>query len=282
MIHVTVEELQKIRDTVDHALAVHNRWVDNLHRVFACGLTPAENDIAEDAHKRCQFGQWFYSKANAQLRALPIFGEVGVRHAALHKTARDISIRLKAQGKVRTDDYDMLMGEIGRFRASLLDLQEKVAHTLEHVDALTGAFNSAMLLPDLKQEQQKLKQSGQPFSLLLVDIDVKEINQRHGRAAGDAVLRASVRSIRDALADQGRVYRYGGAEFVVCLPGLSQGDAETVKEQLLQTIGTASKEAGAASGIAFAVHYGIVNLDPDAYLVELIERCTRSTYTISL
>ena len=279
MINVTVEELQKIRRTVDDALAMHGQWLENLQRIFACRLSPAESDMAEDAHQRCAFGCWFYSKPNAGLREIPVFKQIEELHRSMHKTVREICAKLRALGQVQEDDYDVLMGEINRFRAALLNLQDKVDATLQNVDPLTGAITSARLLPDLKAEQQQLSETGQPYSLLLVNVDVKDINSDFGREMGDKVLRSSVATIKDVLAGNGRVYRYNGAEFVVSLPDKGQEEADEIKAQLLKQIAEGvSSVLGKPKG-ALNIHHGIIMLDPKAYLEELIERCSRSTYT---
>lgn len=71
MINVTTKELQQILKTIDDALAMHGKWLDGLHRTFACRLPPADSQIAEDAHQRCAFGQWFYGKNNGNCPRCP-------------------------------------------------------------------------------------------------------------------------------------------------------------------------------------------------------------------
>jgi diguanylate cyclase len=279
VINVTVEELQKIRRTVDDALAMHGKWLESLQRTFACRLSPSESDMAEDAHQRCAFGCWFYSKPNAGLRNIPAFKQIEALHRSMHTTVREICGKLRALGQVKEDDYDVLVGEVNRFRAALVSLQAKVDATLQNVDPLTGAITSTRLLPDLKAEQQRLRETGHPYSLLLVNVDVKDINFDFGREMGDRVLRSSVATIKAVLAGGGKVYRYSGGEFVVSLPDKGQEEADVIKAQLLKQIAEgASSVLGKPKG-ALNIHHGIVMLDPKAYLEELIERCSRSTFT---
>ena len=71
------------------------------------------------------------------------------------------------------------------------------------------------------------------MSVLVVDIDhFKAINDRHGHAAGDEVLRQIAREISRATRDTDRVYRYGGEEFVVVCEGLGHGQALLAAERL--------------------------------------------------
>lgn len=283
MISVTSEELERILSSIDDALALHDKWREALLRTLVCKLPLTASDIAEDAHLHCTFGRWFYSKGNEHLRKLPVFQGIGGMHQQMHQTAREVCLKIKATGLVAEEDYDQYLGKVSQFREELVGLHRRVSHTLQNIDALTGAYNHIKLLPDLKSEQQQLKKNGAPYSLLLMDLDLKEINKSHGRDVGDKVLRMTIFGIKEALSTGDKIYRYGGAEFVICLPGKAKDDAEQVKEQLLKKIGEAlAAMSGENTAIPLQIHYSIVELDPDAYLEELLDRSARSTYTISL
>lgn len=282
MINVTSEELERVLATIEDALALHETWRDNLHRTLACRLPPTDADMAEDAHHRCAFGHWYYSKGNAHFRDLPAFKNIGELHKSMHQGARDICIKVKGLGILPVEDYDLFLGGMLSFRKELLDLQHRVSFTLQHIDALTGAFNQSRLLPDLSAAQQALKGSGKPYSLLLIDLDLKEINKNHGREIGDKVLRTTIQRIRESLNSGDRIYRYDGAEFVICLPDRNAGDAEAIKEQLLKKIGEALVEATGESATAIDIQYGIVDLDPNAHLEDLLDKAERSIHTIKM
>lgn len=278
MINVTAEELEKIQKTVDDALAMHGKWLENLQRIFACRLSPNEADLAVDAHQNCDFGRWFYSKSNSRLREIPAFQKIEALHKSMHNTVREICAKLRAAGVIQPDDYDVLLGEVKRFSGELEELRNKVDYTLKNIDPVTGAITNTRLLPNLKAEQEKLRESGHPYSLLLVNVDVKQINYEHSREMGDQVLRSSVTTIKDELDGSGRVYRYSGAEFVVTLPEKSQQQAEEIKEQLLKRIGEAARNALGKPNGKLNIHYGIVMLDSAAYIEQLIDQCARSTF----
>lgn len=282
MINVTSEELERISTTIDEALVLHEKWRDSLHRTFSCQLAPSAADIAEDAHRHCAFGHWFYSKGNAHLHNLPAFRRIGELHQEMHASAREACRLLGAIAKVPTESYDDFIARMTKFREELVGMQRKVSYTLQNIDPLTGAYRNLRLLPDLRAEQQKLKQSGKAYSLLLMDIDLKTVNQKQGHNAGDKVLQTAIFSIREALGAEDRIYRYGGAEFVICLPGKGISDAETVRDALMKKIGQALSEVAGETPDALHVHYGIVELDHDAYLEELLDRSARSTYTINM
>lgn len=87
------------------------------------------------------------------------------------------------------------------------------------LDPLTGLYNRRHFDATLARELARARRKAAPLSLLVLDIDhFKQVNDRHGHAAGDAVLRTIAQRIR-AWGREGDVAcRYGGEEFVMLLP----------------------------------------------------------------
>lgn len=90
------------------------------------------------------------------------------------------------------------------------------------------ALSRAALDEDLPEAINR----AEPFSVVFCDLDhFKALNDTHGHPAGDEALRAFARLAKAAVGERGRVYRYGGDEFVVLLHG-SPTDAENVIAEL--------------------------------------------------
>ena len=87
-------------------------------------------------------------------------------------------------------------------------------------DGLTGVANRRRFDEDLRAECERARRTGEPLSLLMVDVDhFKRYNDRYGHVAGDACLRrvaAALQSVMQRPAD--RLARYGGEEFALLLP----------------------------------------------------------------
>lgn len=93
-------------------------------------------------------------------------------------------------------------------------------------DPLTGLYNRRYLDSTLDRELARCQREGQPLSLMLIDLDhFKKINDTYGHQAGDEVLR----QLADMLGAQARMAdvacRYGGEEFLLLLPGMTQAVA---------------------------------------------------------
>ena len=120
--------------------------------------------------------------------------------------------------------------EIGNFVAKLLPgddpeviLQNQLRDRLER-DTLTGALNRSAL----DSELAGLEQSGQPFAVVLMDLDkFKSVNDTYGHPVGDEVLCEAVARLTDVTESQALLARYGGEEFAI-LVSCEQAAAQAV------------------------------------------------------
>lgn len=113
-------------------------------------------------------------------------------------------------------------------RASHEELQQLIVE-----DALTGCRNRRALeqqVPDLWQQHIERRED---LACLMFDIDhFKRVNDDHGHASGDEVLRRVGQTLRSTFAGVGQVYRYGGEEFCVMLPGHDLAEARWIAERV--------------------------------------------------
>ncbi len=104
---------------------------------------------------------------------------------------------------------------------------------LSITDTLTGACSRAEFLNQAEKAAVKARASGAPLTLLYLDIDhFKRLNDGHGHAAGDAVLRGMSDVLQHALRESDVYGRLGGEEFCVLLPGQSENAAQMLAERL--------------------------------------------------
>jgi diguanylate cyclase (GGDEF)-like protein len=104
-------------------------------------------------------------------------------------------------------------------------------------DALTGLCNRRHALERLEQAYGAAVRSRGSVGVVLFDVDrFKQVNDRHGHAGGDAVLRTVADAARDCLRDDDLVARYGGEEFLVILPDATPRLVEAVGERIRRRI----------------------------------------------
>lgn len=100
-------------------------------------------------------------------------------------------------------------------------------------DELTGLVNRRRFLEQLRSEMQRARRYGHPMALLMVDLDhLKQINDQHGHAGGDAMLRGVAQCMRAAVRVTDVPARLGGDEFAVLMPETGRESALMVAERL--------------------------------------------------
>jgi diguanylate cyclase (GGDEF)-like protein len=99
-------------------------------------------------------------------------------------------------------------------QALLAKIKELVRH-----DALTGALNRRALIETLEAELQRAQRTGHPFCFAILDLDhFKEVNDRYGHPAGDAVLKTMSDCAIKMLRALDRFGRLGGEQFGIVMP----------------------------------------------------------------
>lgn len=168
-------------------------------------------------------------------------------------------------------DFNALLAQLETNRAELQARQERLEEanaSLSHLalhDSLTGLANRPHFDEALRRALKKAREEQGRIGLLYLDNDrFKQINDRFGHAAGDALLVAVAKRIRGAIRDSDLVARLGGDEFAVLLAPLrSDDDAVVVAQKVLtamsQPVAIAEGEwiaPGISIGIAFYPTHG--------------------------
>lgn len=138
-----------------------------------------------------------------------------------------------------------------RSGSRVLELQEGLLRAQEALrleatrDHLTGLWNRRMISDHLDRELRRTAREHRPLAVVMADLDhFKRVNDTHGHAAGDAVLREAAGRIRSATRDYDLIGRYGGEEFLLLLPGCDAASAGQVAERVRVEIAKTPVEIG--------------------------------------
>jgi len=146
--------------------------------------------------------------------------------------------RTDAVAQVETSRlYLELIAENIGLAVANLQLREKLTH-LAVRDALTGLYNRRWLDETLNRHARE--EAINPLVCLMIDIDhFKRFNDDFGHDAGDVVMQYVAQIVIDTVGGAGSAYRFGGEEFTVLLPGMTEAAGFDFAEQLRTRIGTA-------------------------------------------
>jgi diguanylate cyclase (GGDEF)-like protein len=141
------------------------------------------------------------------------------------------------------------------------DVRHRANSTL---DALTGLLNVRALEARFAEVTEQATVNGQPVSVVAADIDhFKAVNDEHGHAAGDLVLREIADVLRTSLRTFELLYRTGGEEFLLLLPGASGEDATQIANRMRVAVAQA-RPLGLSLTCSFGIATALVNVDAKA------------------
>ena len=143
------------------------------------------------------------------------------------------------------------------------------------LDPLTGLLNRHALVPRFLEISHQARLTGQPVSMVLCDVDgFKQINDDHGHDRGDVVLRDVAYELRKRLRSFELVYRLGGEEFLIVLPGVEPQSALDTAERLRAAI-----EETQPTGIPVTISAGVSAASgADVDYDELFKAADRALY----
>jgi diguanylate cyclase (GGDEF)-like protein len=146
-------------------------------------------------------------------------------------------------------------------------------------DQNTMVFNKRYLQPRLRQEMDAAGRYATALSLLLLDLDrFKRVNDRHGHAAGDQVLRAFVERVGLATRRQDALVRRGGDEFVAILPATPLAAAVRVAERIRRLVDARRFEPALGVSLRQTVSIGVAQWDGLETAEELEARADKAMY----
>jgi diguanylate cyclase len=130
-------------------------------------------------------------------------------------------------------------GAVNRLRAKLAETQRGLralaseAREQANRDALTGAYHRRSLVDAFAREAARSDRSGKPLSIARIDLDrFRAVNEAHGLAAGDAVLKRFAAVAQRAIRDVDVLGRYGGKEFLLVMPDTALAGALIAAERV--------------------------------------------------
>lgn len=183
----------------------------------------------------------------------------------------DLTGHYDADADKLPDDLTLLARSVDEMRHRLIGLIG--------TDPLTGCLNRRAFEMRLKREWRQAKRRDAPLAVLAIDLDnFKPINDTHGHAVGDEVLKELAQTMRGTARETDHIARVGGDEFVILLPDTPWQGAMTFAERLRRNVdeqvfrgADGAELAGVTISIGIALAKGADDVTPE-YLLEEADR----------
>jgi diguanylate cyclase (GGDEF)-like protein len=144
--------------------------------------------------------------------------------------------------------------------------------SLSQIDGLTGIANRPHFLKQAQNALESALRAHQPACIILCDLDhFKGINDKHGHAAGDQVLKQTVNACQVFMRPSDLFGRFGGEEFSFLMAGCGPEDARLRAEQLRLTIaGLSYNNANTGTGTRVSASFGVASTVASGYDLRLL------------
>jgi diguanylate cyclase len=179
----------------------------------------------------------------------------------------------------------ILTTRLGHIRRRLSDQRKELERTLAQLqaiatrDELTGLPNRRQMQALMDQELLRSLRHHHDFCIAIVDLDhFKRVNDEHGHAAGDAVLRAFAQGGQTALRGTDVLARWGGEEFLVLLPETAMPPAVAGMERLRQQTAALRIAIDGGTQVAITVSIGLTGHRRGDTLAQTLERADQLLY----
>jgi two-component system cell cycle response regulator len=172
----------------------------------------------------------------------------------------------------RTELAARVRTQIRRHRYAV-ELRESVNHTLALAvtDELTGLYNRRYFERHLTLMLDKAREQDRDMAVMLIDMDFfKAVNDTHGHAVGDAVLREFALRLRRNIRGVDLACRFGGEEFVVLMPDTDFQQAQGVAERVRAAVSERPFDVGGGRSLTITISLGVAFNEADTDVPETL------------
>ena len=186
------------------------------------------------------------------------------------------------EGRIQALDFLIDNEEVVLWVASNISTRhefETQLRELSDTDQLTGLFNRRRLERDLTFQFDSFQRYGIPTVILMLDLDhLKPINDKLGHQVGDEIIVAVAKICRSHFRKTDSAYRYGGDEFVIALPGISQDQSMEFAEHLRLAFYDELQKLS-RDGLFATVSIGVATIEPqDSSYEDTLKRADIALY----
>lgn len=220
---------------LDRIADEHAHWLKHWHLRILLRRAP-DAGVEGDADV-FPMQAWSEAREDPYLRNHPSFVLLYEKHQSMTAHAETLARAVNAQGEVPVEAYSWFMDMVLDMTLALRQIQNDIWSLVANVDPLTGLGNRQAMWARLRIEADRHARGSQSCCVAMVDLDMfKPVNDKYGHTAGDVVLQTVASLLVSGTRPYDAVFRFGGDEFLLCLPNARPIDAWTILERLRLTV----------------------------------------------
>jgi len=263
---------------LEKALSEHIALILRWNRKLMLPDSPSPSEHEEDDHD-CDFGAWYALNRHNRLIDQPAMHALATTHQQLHDSARRLLSAREVDGEIDSAEFDMMALRAESFFAQVRRLERAFRTARSDVDPLTGTYNRQTMLGDLNAERERSIRTGVPTAIALVDLDhFKSVNDTYGHQAGDLVLQSVAGILQSHVRPFDKVYRYGGEEFLICLPNADMKQCARVLERLRRVIEASPVTISDTTNLPVTASIGAAPMTKSRTVEQIIEKADQALY----
>ncbi|WP_271007631.1 GGDEF domain-containing protein [Paucibacter sp. B51] len=211
---------------------------------------------------QCSFGLWVRHKASA-----------------LFVHSSELNSIIESLDRIDQVMLPLCLAELEQTRYLTDALFDQLVHLEGGRDALTQLLNRRFLSAILSREVELCRNTGQSFSVILLDVDhFKRVNDQHGHEAGDRLLQQLAKVQVDNIRSGDFLFRYGGEEFLILCVELNAAQALQVAEKIRLAVQAEPVALGHQQQLSVTVSLGVASHDGHPDYQRLIDRADQALY----
>lgn len=194
-----------------------------------------------------------------------------IRHAELYM------VHKQALLKERTESFTQ------KVLLQRKESERRAAERQSKIDALTGLGNRFLLKEDIQSRMEDARAKRGKLCIAIIDIDhFKTHNDTYGHIHGDSCLKLTATALMSCVGEKGRVYRFGGDEFVILLDSSELNSVKAIAEAIKQYFQSSDSEevTDGIPGITLSQGYAISTVDSTTTKETLFSRADEALYSV--
>lgn len=265
---------------LEGAISEQTQWFKTWHDEVVCNHDTGNFSVEGVAD--LPLGRWYRGESSSPFHANPGYKLLGERLEQVSQKIQALLTETADGGPHPVDEYAHFMNALMDLNIMVQQLQNDAWRGLTRMDPLTGVRNRHDMISEIDRERERARRSATPCSLVMADLDrFKKLNDTHGHVAGDKVLRRVSELFSEHLRPYDMVYRYGGEEFLLCLPDTNATTAKLVLDRLREIISrTDMFTAKDGETVRVTSSFGVSEIDTSESVSVSVERADMALYDV--